>query len=64
VLLIWATRDLLSPLGVARQLVEQLPNARLVSIDSDHHWVARAQAPDTARAIHDFLLESAPSAPR
>ena len=62
VLLIWATRDPVSPLGVAHQLAEQLPNARLVTIDSDDHWVARTEAPTTARAIREFVLEGGGSA--
>lgn len=59
VLLIWATRDRISPLGVAEQLVAQLPRARLVTFDSDDHWVARVRAAETAQAIRDFLLENA-----
>jgi pimeloyl-ACP methyl ester carboxylesterase len=58
VLLIWATRDRISPLGVAEQLAAQLPRARLVSFDSDDHWVARARAAEAARAIREFLLET------
>jgi pimeloyl-ACP methyl ester carboxylesterase len=57
VLLIWATRDPLSPLGVAEELAARIPRVRLVTFDSDDHWVARARAGETARAIHDFLLE-------
>jgi pimeloyl-ACP methyl ester carboxylesterase len=37
VLLIWATRDVLSPLGVARELAEKLPQARLITFDTDDH---------------------------
>ena len=58
VLLIWATRDAISPLGVAEQLAAQLPRARLVTLDTDDHWVARRFADETARAIHDFVLET------
>jgi pimeloyl-ACP methyl ester carboxylesterase len=58
VLLIWATRDRISPLGVAEQLAAQLPRARLVSFDSADHWVARTRAPEAAQAIRDFLLEA------
>jgi pimeloyl-[acyl-carrier protein] methyl ester esterase len=64
VLLIWATRDPISPLGVAEQLAAQLPRARLVTFDSDDHWVARARAAETARFIRDFLLEDGALAPR
>ena len=57
VLLIWATRDALSPLAVAHQLAAALPNARLVTFDTDDHWVGRRFAAETARAIAD-LVES------
>jgi len=60
VLLIWATRDPISPLGVAEELAARLPRARLVTFDSDDHWVARARAPEAAQAIRDFLLETQP----
>ncbi|HKO94408.1 MAG TPA: alpha/beta hydrolase [Polyangiaceae bacterium] len=55
VLLLWATRDLLSPLGVARQLEADLPNARLICFDTDDHWMARRFASETALAIRDFV---------
>lgn len=62
VLLIWATRDPISPLGVGQQLAAELPDARLVTFDSDDHWVARAEAVATAAAIRSFLLECGKSA--
>jgi len=55
VLLIWATRDPLSPLGVAQQLEADLPNARLLTFDTDDHWVARRFPGETALAIRDFV---------
>jgi poly(3-hydroxyoctanoate) depolymerase len=55
VLLVWATRDAVSPLGVARELEQALPNARLVTFDSDDHWVARRFAKETARAVSDLV---------
>jgi pimeloyl-ACP methyl ester carboxylesterase len=59
VLLIWATRDAISPLGVGEELAARLPRARLVTFDSDDHWVARARAAETAQLIVDFVLEGA-----
>jgi poly(3-hydroxyoctanoate) depolymerase len=56
VLLVWATRDAVSPLGVAHELAERLPRARLVTFDSDDHWVARRFADETARSLRDWLL--------
>jgi pimeloyl-ACP methyl ester carboxylesterase len=55
VLLIWATRDVLSPLGVARELAARLPRASLVTFDSDDHWVARRFADETAAALREWL---------
>jgi pimeloyl-ACP methyl ester carboxylesterase len=54
-LLIWATRDRISPLAVAHSLVRHLPNARLLTFDSDDHWVARRFADETATALIDWL---------
>jgi pimeloyl-ACP methyl ester carboxylesterase len=55
VLLIWATRDPISPLGVAHQLEADLPNARLLTFDTDDHWVARRFAAETASAIRELV---------
>ncbi|HTV20176.1 MAG TPA: alpha/beta fold hydrolase [Polyangiaceae bacterium] len=55
VLLIWATRDVLSPLGVAHELEAHLPHARLVTFDSDDHWVARRFAHETANVLREWL---------
>jgi pimeloyl-ACP methyl ester carboxylesterase len=54
-LLIWATRDVLSPLGVAHELAARLPRATLVTFDSDDHWVARRFADETAAALRGWL---------
>jgi poly(3-hydroxyoctanoate) depolymerase len=56
VLLVWATRDALSPIGVAHELAARLPRARLVAFDSDDHWVARRFADETASALREWLL--------
>lgn len=55
VLLIWATRDPISPLAVGRQLEADLPDARLLTFDTDDHWVARRFPSETALAIADFV---------
>jgi poly(3-hydroxyoctanoate) depolymerase len=55
VLLIWATRDAISPLSVGQQLERALPDARLLTFDSDDHWVARRHALETARAITELV---------
>jgi pimeloyl-ACP methyl ester carboxylesterase len=57
VLLVWATRDALSPLGVAYELAARLPRARLITFDTDDHWVARRFADETAAALREWLLE-------
>jgi pimeloyl-ACP methyl ester carboxylesterase len=51
VLLLWATRDRLSPLGAAEQLRDALPDARLVTFESDDHWFAREFAEPVATEI-------------
>jgi pimeloyl-ACP methyl ester carboxylesterase len=55
VLLIWASHDATSPVAVGESLQARFPNAQLVVIDSDDHWVARSQAPLVAGAIDRFL---------
>jgi len=56
VLLVWATRDAISPLGVAHELAARLPRARLVTFDTDDHWVARRFSDETATAIREWVL--------
>lgn len=51
VLLVWATRDVISPLAVAERLAAIIPAAACMSIDTDDHWVARAFPAETAVAI-------------
>ena len=50
-LLVWATRDVISPLAVAHRLTALIPSAACMSIDTDDHWVARAFPAETAAAI-------------
>lgn len=57
VLLLWANRDPISPLGVADELLARLPRARLVTFDSDDHWVVRTRASEAAAAIESWLRE-------
>lgn len=59
VLLVWATRDAISPLAVAERLTTLLPSAACMSIDTDDHWVARAFAADTAAAIIGLVAAGA-----
>jgi poly(3-hydroxyoctanoate) depolymerase len=56
VLLMWATRDVLSPIGVAHELAARLPRARLVTFDTDDHWLARRFPDETASAIRQWSL--------
>lgn len=55
VLLVWATHDAISPLAVGEHLAELFPNARLVTYDSDDHWVARVHAIELATEIEALL---------
>ena len=53
-LLIWATRDAISPLSIAEELAAGVPGARLLRFDSDDHWVARRFPRETAAAIREL----------
>lgn len=61
VLLIWAARDPLSPLTIGQQLEADLPQARLITFDTDDHWVARRFPGETALAISDFVAGKLPA---
>src|SRR5262245_14838547 len=55
VLLIWPTRDLLSPLSVADELAAKIPSTSLVTFPSDDHWIVRRVPDESAAAIRSFL---------
>jgi poly(3-hydroxyoctanoate) depolymerase len=57
VLLLWATDDPLSPIAVARTIGAEIPQARLVTFESDDHWVAIRRPAETAQTIRDFVVE-------
>jgi len=57
-LLIWATRDPLSPLPVAKRLASSIPNATLVTFDSDDHWFVH-QYPERVALLIRALLRAA-----
>ena len=54
-LLVWAARDTVSPLAVGEHLRSLLPDARLVSYDSEDHWVAQSRAGEVASEIDAHL---------
>jgi poly(3-hydroxyoctanoate) depolymerase len=54
-LLIWASDDAISPVGVGKRLHELLPNSELLVLESDDHWVARIEAEAVANRIVSFL---------
>ena len=54
-LLIWATRDAISPLAVGEHLAGLIAGSRLVSFDSDDHWVARVHATEVAKEIAELI---------
>jgi pimeloyl-ACP methyl ester carboxylesterase len=58
VLLLWPTRDGLSPLSIAHRLAGRLPNARLVTFDSDDHWFVHHFADHIASEIAEFIRPS------
>ncbi len=55
VLLLWATRDAISPLVVGEALAQGIPGARLETFDTDDHRFPQSRADDVARAIGGFL---------
>jgi pimeloyl-ACP methyl ester carboxylesterase len=55
VLLVWASHDPISPLSVAETLLARLPDARLLTFETDDHWVARRHAPRVSQAIADLV---------
>src|SRR5262249_24537875 len=59
VLLIWAKRDPLSPLPVAQRLASKIPNATLVTFESDDHWFIHQFADPVARLVARYQPESA-----
>lgn len=54
-LLIWATRDPISPAPVGRYLAGLLPNANLVELDDESHMFARERPDDVAPLIAAHL---------
>jgi pimeloyl-ACP methyl ester carboxylesterase len=54
-LLIWATRDPISPPAVGRHLAQLLPNSTLLELDDDSHTFARERPEDVAPAISAHL---------
>lgn len=58
-LLVWATRDAISPLAIGRHLAELMPQAWLVEIDSDDHWVVRQYPARVAREIETLIARQA-----
>ena len=56
-LLIWASDDAISPVGVGKRLNELLPNSELFVLASDDHWVARIEAVAVSKLTASFLLK-------
>ena len=54
-LLIWASDDAISPVGVGKRLNQLLPSSALLVVESDDHWVARIEAEAVAKRIALFL---------
>jgi 2-hydroxy-6-oxonona-2,4-dienedioate hydrolase len=55
VLLLWPTRDQLSPLSVASALASTIPSTTLVTFDSDDHWIVHRFPDQAAAAIRSFI---------
>lgn len=56
-LLIWATRDPISPPAVGRHLAGLLPSARLIELDDDSHLFARERPDAVAPLITAHLAQ-------
>jgi poly(3-hydroxyoctanoate) depolymerase len=54
-LLIWASDDAISPVGVGKRLHQLLPNSELLVLENDDHWVARIEADLVANRIVSFI---------
>ena len=57
-LLIWATRDPISPPAVGRYLAGLLPDATLLELDDDSHVFASERPDDVAHAVAAHLARS------
>lgn len=55
VLLVWANRDEISPIGAGLHLLDLVPDVRLIVFDNDDHWVARIHADEVARQLVTLL---------
>lgn len=56
VLLLWATRDEISPLPIANHLHRLLPDSRLVTYGSDDHWFVMENVADVAVRIQELTV--------
>jgi poly(3-hydroxyoctanoate) depolymerase len=54
-LLIWASDDAISPVGVGKRLHQLLPNSELLVLENDDHWVARIEADLVGNRIVSFI---------
>jgi pimeloyl-ACP methyl ester carboxylesterase len=64
VLLLWTPEDRFFPLSLAQRFLEDLPNARLVTIDDAYVFVAEDQPERVAREIAGFGAEDAKTSAR
>jgi len=60
VLLLWASHDVLSPLSVAHTIAGEIAHARLVTMETDDHWVARGFPDEIAKAIRAHVSQPTP----
>jgi pimeloyl-ACP methyl ester carboxylesterase len=54
-LLIWATDDAWSPLAVGEKLKHRVRRSRLMTFQTDDHWLARRFSAEAAAAIESFI---------
>jgi pimeloyl-ACP methyl ester carboxylesterase len=61
VLLLFGAHDRIAPLGMAQQLRERIPHARLIVIERAAHLLMDERPDECNRAIEAFLREQVPA---
>jgi pimeloyl-ACP methyl ester carboxylesterase len=56
-LVLWAGRDVVTPLKFGRELTELIKNSKLVILPKATHGLTYSQYRDTAHALHNFIAE-------
>jgi len=57
-LVLWGVHDPWQTIGDGEKLAREIPNARLVRLESASHWLQQDAPEAFARAVVDFLAEA------